>query len=213
LFSEAQQIEVLERVKRDWCTPYGHTIRVFHSDFASVFVGRLFGRYLLGQGIKHDCSDPHQHSHNLVEGMCIRVIINCARVLLADAGLSPRYTGLAIQAAIDAWNAVLHPVTAQMTPLEAVTGVKPDISSLRRFGSIVYYFNTEEEHLLANDPRWAEGASRGIVVGNSKLVEGGYIIDRGKNRKLIASRWWRWRLLSRSSSPATPIASSWATPS
>ncbi|KAJ1409781.1 hypothetical protein B484DRAFT_468718, partial [Ochromonadaceae sp. CCMP2298] len=81
--SEAQQIEMLEQVKRDWCTRYGHTIGVFHSDFASVFAGKQVGRYLLSQSIKHDCSAPHQHSHNLVESMCIRVIINRARVLLA----------------------------------------------------------------------------------------------------------------------------------
>jgi hypothetical protein len=183
--SEALQIEVLERVQRDWCTPYGHSIRVFHSDFASVFVGKMFSKHLLAAGILHDCSSPYQHSHNLVEGVCVRVIINRARVLLADSGLSPRFASFAIQAAIDAWNALLHPTTALKTPLELVTGVRPDVSALRPFGSIVYYFNTKEERTMDNDPRWKERASRGVLLGNSKLVAGGYLVYPGKNRKII----------------------------
>jgi hypothetical protein len=183
----AEKTEGNQTVKRDWCLPYGHTMRILHTDFGSVFQSKAVQDYLLEEGISHDCSSPNQHSHNLVEGACIRVLVNRARKLLADSGLPPRFAVFAIQAAIQSWNAMLHPATASSTPLEQVTGVQNDISALRPFRAPVYYFNTKEERKTSDDPRWKERASKGVLLGCSKLVKGGYLIYPGKNRAILHS--------------------------
>ncbi|KAJ1418489.1 hypothetical protein B484DRAFT_433971 [Ochromonadaceae sp. CCMP2298] len=42
--SEGEQVAVMKGVKRDWCTPYGHTIRVLHTDFGSIFTSKVMAR-------------------------------------------------------------------------------------------------------------------------------------------------------------------------
>ncbi|KAJ1411748.1 hypothetical protein B484DRAFT_402529, partial [Ochromonadaceae sp. CCMP2298] len=122
---EGNQVAVLKAVQRD-C--------------------RAMQEYLLEKGIKHDCSAPHQHAHNLVEGGCIRIILDRARIVLIDSGLPARY-------AIHTWNACLHPVGEVKTQHEKVTGRQPDISGARPFGALLFYFKTKEERNLEADPR------------------------------------------------------------
>jgi hypothetical protein len=183
--TEGNQVKTLKAVKRDWCLPYGHSIRVLHTDFGSVFQSHVVNDYLLEEGIKHDCSAPHQHAHNLVEAAGIRVLLNRARVLLSDSGLNARFALFAIQAAVFTWNKMLHPVTSSKTPWEKVTGAQPDISVMRPFGAPVYYFNTKEERNESADPRWKERASKGILLGYSPLVEGGYLVYPGGNKAIL----------------------------
>ncbi|KAJ1416559.1 hypothetical protein B484DRAFT_434484, partial [Ochromonadaceae sp. CCMP2298] len=38
--TESDQVAVMREVKCDWCTPFGHTIRVLHSDFGSIFTSK-----------------------------------------------------------------------------------------------------------------------------------------------------------------------------
>ncbi|KAJ1381149.1 hypothetical protein B484DRAFT_440877, partial [Ochromonadaceae sp. CCMP2298] len=63
--TEGNQVKVLKAVKRDWCLPYGLTMRTLHTDFRSVFQSKAVEDYLLEEGVKHDCSAPYQHAHNL----------------------------------------------------------------------------------------------------------------------------------------------------
>ncbi|KAJ1397614.1 hypothetical protein B484DRAFT_472042, partial [Ochromonadaceae sp. CCMP2298] len=63
--AEGNQVAVIKELQRKWCDPYGHVIKTLHTDFASIFLSTAVQEYLLDKGIKHDCSTPHQHSHNL----------------------------------------------------------------------------------------------------------------------------------------------------
>jgi hypothetical protein len=185
---EGNQVAVLKAVQRDWCTPFGHTIKKLHTDSGSVFLGAAMQKYLLDQGILHDCFSPYQHAHNLVEGGCIRILLDRARVVLVDSGLPARFAVLAIKYAIDSWNAMLHPAGEVMTPYQKVTGKQPDISGFRPFGALLYYFRTKEERNLEKDPRWAAKAERGIMVGYSDCVEGGVLVYPGRNKKIITRK-------------------------
>jgi hypothetical protein len=116
--TDGQQTVTMAKIKRDWCEPYGHTIKVAHTDFASYFIGAEFQEYCLQERITHDASAPYAHQHNLVEGSCVRIVMNRARVLLADSGLPASFAGHAIRAAIQSWNSMLHPIDALQTPIE-----------------------------------------------------------------------------------------------
>jgi hypothetical protein len=66
-----------------------------------------------------------------------------------------------------------HPLQAVMSPVECVTGVKPDLSASRPFGSVGYYFASKQERALAADPRWKETELKeGIILGAAPEVEG-----------------------------------------
>jgi len=88
--TDAAQSDVLRAIKRDYADPYGHVIETVHSD----------SKYCLSEGISQDVSAPHHHQHNLVEGGCIRVILNRARVLLSNSGLPVKFAEYAVQDAI-----------------------------------------------------------------------------------------------------------------
>jgi hypothetical protein len=182
---EGKQVNVVKEIQRTWCKPHGHSIETLHSDSATIFLCAEMKKYMLDNGIRHDCSSPYQHAHNLVEGGCIRILLNRARVLLTDAGLPPRFAVYSIKHAAHTWNAMVHPASETKTPLEKITGRQPDISGLRPFGALAYYFVTKEERNLAADPRWAEKASRGILLGYSDTVEGGYLVYPGRNKRII----------------------------
>jgi hypothetical protein len=186
--TDANQTDVLRAIKRDYTDPYGHVIKVVHSDSGSVFLSAEVKKYCLKHGISEDVSAPYSHQHNLVEGSCIRVILNRASVLLADAGLPARFAGYAVQDAISTWNQMLHPVEAPMTPFERVTGEKPDISGNRPFGAVCFYFNTKKERDQYADPRWGDKASKGILLGSAPGVEGGYLVYPGRNRKVLVRK-------------------------
>jgi hypothetical protein len=186
--TEGDQVQVPTRVKRDFATPYGHTIRTVHSDSGSVFLSKAFQRYCLDEGITHDASAPYMHQHNLVEGSCIRVLLNRTRVLLADSGLPPRFAEYAAQEAVRGWNAMLHPAVETKSPLEKVSGKKPDISGFRHFGAVAYYFNAKSVRDLSADPRWMETASKGILLGQAPGVEGGYLVYPGRNRQVLVRK-------------------------
>jgi hypothetical protein len=162
-----------------------HFLKVVHSDSGSVFLSKEFQAYCLRQGILQDVSAPYSHQHNLVEGSCIRVVINRARVLLADAGLPARFAGYAVQESIRTWNEMLHPLSAWMTPVERVTGKKLDISGNRPFGAICFYFNSKKVRELSDDSRWRETASKGILLGRAPGVQGGYLVYPGHNRGVL----------------------------
>jgi hypothetical protein len=183
--SEKGQADVVRAIQRDLATPYGHEIRVVHTDNGSVFLNHQFKRFCLDEGILHDVSAPYLHQHNLVEGTCIRVILNRACVLLADSGLSTRFVEYAVQEAVQGWNAMLHPAAAATTPFERVTGEKPDISGFRPFGAVAYYFNDKKVRELSADPRWQEKASKGILLGRAPGVKGAYLVYPGRNRKVL----------------------------
>jgi hypothetical protein len=161
---------------------------VVHSDSGSVFLSKEYKKCCLEMGIKQDVSAPYSHQHNLVEGSCIRVILNRARVLLADAGLPVRFSEYAVQEAIRTWNMMPHPMLAVMSPVERVTSEKPDLSASRAFGSVGYYFATKQERALAADPRWKETALKGIILGMAPGLKGAYLIYPGRNRKVIVRK-------------------------
>lgn len=181
---EGNQKEIVKRVIRDFCVPYGHTIKKVHTDFAKIFLAKEFQNYLLSKNIAYESSPPYQHQFNRVEGCSVRPLQQTAVVLLAESGLPPRFAGYAVRSAADCHNATLHGGSV-ITPFEALTGKKPDLSGMRQFGQIAYCFLNPQERMLANDVRWKERAMKGIVLGNSREVPGGYYIYPGGNRKVV----------------------------
>jgi hypothetical protein len=97
-------VAVIKTLQRDWCIPYGHTLKTLHTDSGKIFLGHAVQEYLVEQGIKHDCSAPYQHAHNLVEGGCIRILLDRARAILVDSGLPARFAMLAIKYAVHTRN-------------------------------------------------------------------------------------------------------------
>jgi len=66
-------------------------------------------------------------------------LINKVRALLYQAGLPNYFWGEVLLASVFLYNRTPHTALKGVTPYEKKTGVKPDISFIRIFGSITFY--------------------------------------------------------------------------
>lgn len=89
-------------------------------------------------GIVIETTPPYSSSANGVAERGIRTVIEQARSLLKAADLPPKYWCDAVAAAVELGNFV--PVTRNpgITPFEAFSKHRPDISHLRAYGCIAY---------------------------------------------------------------------------
>ena len=103
----------------------------------------------------HERSAPYAHEQNGAAERVNRTILEKARCLLFQCGLSTKYWPFATEAAIYLYNRTWHSAIGK-TPFEARFGKKPDIAHIRLFGSIAY---------VKNDKPQERASYRGILVG------------------------------------------------
>ena len=185
--TNGNQREILMNIQRDYCLTFGWTIHKLVTDSHSVFLGKQTVDFLVKEKILQQATPPYEHQRNLVESASVRPLLDMARKLLVQAGMSPRMAGIALVHAARTMNMIPKPRGATVTPYERVTGEKPDVSGMRAFGCRVEYHNAKEVRGLTNDPRWSEKASHGVIVGLSSVVKGAYLILT-RSLKIITRR-------------------------
>ena len=139
----------------------GTTLKRLHSDNAKEYKSEEFKGQLAQKGIISTYSAPYSPEQNGVSERFNRTIINKVRAMLISSGVGKALWGEAVQAATYIYNRTPNSsLISFISPFEARTGKKPDISTIRTFGSIAY--KREPKELLKKlDPR----ASPYIIVG------------------------------------------------
>jgi transposase InsO family protein len=110
-----------------------NNIRTLRSDGGGEYFGKEFEDYLAKKGIRHKSSAPYTPSQNGVSERSNRTILNSARSMLLSSGLTPKLWAEAVSYSTYIRNRVLSR-TRSVTPHEAWTGKKPNLSNLRTFG-------------------------------------------------------------------------------
>jgi hypothetical protein len=88
-------------------------------------------------GIETEVTLPYEHEQNGMAERANRTLEEKARCLLMDAGLEQKYWADALRAA--AFLANRSPAKGEkVVPIESFSGIKPDLSGVRVFGSICY---------------------------------------------------------------------------
>ena len=136
----------------------GKKIKILRTDWGREFVNAAFDALLTECGIVHEYSAPYAHEQNGAAERVNRTIMEKARCLLFQCGLSTNYWPFVVEAAIYLYNRTWYSAIGK-TPFKARFGKKPNIANIRLFRSIAYVKNNEPRKLQ-------ERASyKGILVG------------------------------------------------
>lgn len=154
---------------------------MLRSDNGGEFCSTEMEQFLLINGIIHQKTNAYTPEQN---GMCERLnrtIVEKAKCLLFDANLQKVFWAEAVHTAIYLRNRSIA-AGLKKTPFELWTGIKPDVSNLRIFGSVVMVHVPKEKRL-----KWDKKAAKQILVGYSDTTKG-YRIFNPTKKAISVSR-------------------------
>ncbi len=126
-------------------TEFGNPVDTLRSDNGGEYVGNDFKRWMLDQGIRHETSAPYTPQQNGVAERVNRTILESARSMLHSSSLPLELWAEAANCAVYILNRVATKAVEGKTPYEVWRGVKPNVSHIREFGSIVYVHIRKEK--------------------------------------------------------------------
>ena len=130
------------------------------SDNDTVYRDKHFSNFCGSLGIDQRFSAPHTQAQNGVAERFWNTIVDAARTMLHSAKLPKSYWGLAVKHATMLRNVSPSSALSGTTPFECVYGYKPNLATLRKFGSRAYV-NTPKDQCK----KWDNKARVGIYVG------------------------------------------------
>ncbi len=174
LKNKNEAIDATERFLAD-ISLYGkvHTLR---SDNGGEFCSNEFKSLLSRNQIRHETSCPNSPHQNGRAERSWRTLFDMARCLLGTAKLSKNLWPYAVQTAAHIRNRC-YKERLNMTPYEVITGKKPDVSSMRIFGSEAYAYKLDKTNVQKLDDR----CIKGYFVGYDKNSPAYFIYVPAKN--------------------------------
>lgn len=160
----------------------GKRLKVLRTDNGGEYTSAEFENYLKGEGIRHELTVPKTPEQNGVAERMNRTLVETVRCMLTDGKLPKKFWAEAINTAVYIRNRGPTKAVKGMTPYEALTGKKPNVSHFRTFGCIAYaHVAKDERHKL--DPK----AKKCIFLGYGPDAKGYRLYDL-KSHKVIISR-------------------------
>lgn len=160
----------------------GLRIKTFRSDNGTEFCTNKFKEFFERHGIQHQTSIPYTPQQNGLAERTIRTITEKARCMLQDAGLNKRYWAEALHTAAYIKNRMTSTILENKSPIEIWTGMKPDISHFRVFGSKAMAFIPKEKR-----QKFDAKSKEYIFVGYCETQKGYRLMD-AKTNEVIACR-------------------------
>lgn len=158
LKSKSDAIHATERFLAD-SAPYGK-VKCLRSDNGGEFTNREFKSLLTKNRIRHETSAPYSPHQNGTAERGWRTLYEMGRCMLLDSKLPDTLWNYAVQTAAYVRNRCYSNRTKK-TPYEMLTGKKPDMSKLQKFGSVCFAYTQEKGKL---DSR----CEQGIFIGYDK---------------------------------------------
>ncbi|XP_011859670.1 PREDICTED: uncharacterized protein LOC105557114 [Vollenhovia emeryi] len=115
----------------------GRKIKAIRTDNGKEFINKKFQEITEKYGIVHQTSVPYSPQQNGLAERANRTIVEKARAMLLDAGLSKTYWAEATSTAVYLINRSPTKAITRKTPEDVWTRRKPDLRHLRLFGSPV----------------------------------------------------------------------------
>ncbi|KAF0708817.1 hypothetical protein AaE_013080 [Aphanomyces astaci] len=116
----------------------GRMVKQLRTDGGSEYASNDFRDWLKGQGIHHERSQPDNQWQNGIAERSHRTVMEMAMSMMARSGLARRWWGEAVNTAIFIQNRIVHNTKDSMTPIEEMTGHKPNLANLKVFGCVAY---------------------------------------------------------------------------
>ncbi|XP_066542004.1 uncharacterized protein [Hoplias malabaricus] len=175
LKSKSDTTQATQRFLAD-TAPYGQ-IKCIRSDNGTEFMGKDYQALLNKNGIRHETSAPYSPHQNGTAERNWRTLFDMARCMLIESELPKELWAYAVQTAAVVRNRCFNKRTKQ-TPYQMLTGRRPNLSKMQRFGTVCYVYRQNKKKL---DSR----GEKGVFVGYDKnspayMV---YYPDNGKVQK------------------------------
>ena len=154
----------------------GFKIKLLKSDNGGEYVSEEFKNYCTHEKIIQRFTSPHTPESNSISERYNRVLGEKCRAMLIGANLPLSLWAECMKTATYITNRVISPTHRCKTPYELIYGAKPDVSNLRAFGCIAYYYNFD-----VNRKKLDNKALKGVLVGYD-LQSASYLVYAPETR-------------------------------
>lgn len=158
----------------------GCKLKTLRSDNGGEYTSAEFTDYLKREGIRHELTIPRTPEQNGVAERMNRTLVEMVRSMLSDSKAPSRFWAEALSTAAYIRNRCPTKSVEGMTPIEALTGKKPDLTHLRRFGCAAYAHIPKEERQKLN-PK----TRKCILLGYGMDTKGYRLYDPIRGRVVI----------------------------
>ena len=148
----------------------GFKIRMLKSDNGGEYKSEAFKEYCLAEKIVQRFTSPHTPSSNAISERFNRVLGEKCRAMLYGANLPMSLWAECMKTATYIANRLISSTHRTKTAYELLYGVKPDVSNLRAFGCVAYYYNFDVDRRKLDNR-----ALKGVLVGYD-LESASYLI-------------------------------------
>lgn len=156
-------------------------LKILRSDNGSEYTNRLFQNYLRQKGIVHQKTNPYTPEQNGLAERNNRSITEKARCMLLEAALQKEFWAEAVYYAVYLLNRSPSSGT-MMTPQQYWTGEKPNLSSVRIFGTKAMVHVPGQLR-----KKWDAKSKECILIGIDEHTKGYRLYDLDKD-KVFTSR-------------------------
>lgn len=116
----------------------GRSLLTLHPDRGGEFTSKEFSMFCSDMGIRREFTTTYTPQQNGVAERKNETIVELARSMLKDKGLSKCYWDEAVATTVSLMNRFPTKAVIGKTPYEVWNGRKPNVSHLKVFGSIAY---------------------------------------------------------------------------
>ena len=154
----------------------GFKIKLLKSDNGGEYVSEDFKTYCAQEKIVQRFTSPHTPQSNSISERFNRVLGEKCRAMLIGANLPMSLWAECMKTATYISNRVISPTHRCKTPYELIYGAKPDVSHLRAFGCIAYFYNFDIDRRKLDNK-----AHKGVLVGYD-LQSASYLVYSPESR-------------------------------
>ena len=158
LKNKSDTVHATEKFLAD-IAPYGK-VKCFRSDNGTEFTGKSYQTLIIKQGIRHETSAPYSPHQKGTAERNWRTLFDMARCMLIESNLPKQLWTYAVQTAAVVRNRCFNKRT-KLTPIQALTGRRPNLSRMQKFGSECFVYVQDKRKL---DPR----CEKGVFIGYDK---------------------------------------------
>ena len=178
--NKSEHTRVLQDFKINYTLKYDKTWRVLQSDSESIFKSKRVANWLRKNEIRLTLSTPYQHWQNGQVEVYVRIVMDKTRTIMVVYNTPIKYWGYAVNYVCYTLNRTPNSNT-NITPYEALTGTKPDISNAVPFYAPGVYHLTKDER---KDP-WSPKARPCRMLGYADQYKRAYIILNVETGRVI----------------------------
>jgi hypothetical protein len=175
--------EVLEKFKEFEAAvtnEAGTSIAKLRTDNGGEYLSTEFTEFLKSKGIRHELTVPHSPEQNGVSERMNRTLMECARSMIAHAGVPNNYWAEAVNTAAYLKNRTPTSSLKECTPFEKWCGIKPKLCHLKVFGCIAYAHIPDVQRQKLD-----KKSKKFRFVGYSKESKGYRLLDEQTNKVFI----------------------------